>query len=390
VTATATASEFIIWGRDIDIRRGLLFVISMTGRWCPPKTNLSEAEKDRLYERLEAQIVDFCIDDSSDSVNSADFENNKHIVLRRFLEVHGYDLDSTMKYYEVYAKWRKEVMSFRVEENSIADGGYQPTDTFAKWNGVDQKGRPCCFIASRQFEPRKHRKHHKAFEKFLIETIETGCILARGCESQHVGIVYDRRLLTWDNIDMHLYQKVQACWSNIRKYYSGWLGVVYIIQVNWILWLLYIYVFKPLLSCINKSREIVVLREAKDILEYISEDNLPHGFLEDIQGGETKTDYIDEEKGSDVYTVRVQTPPSTPLKSSSGSRNVRARTTPPPSKSTCGNGTHSTDEANETEMDRLIGTGRGGGSQSNSWFASSAMSLLGSTASSEIDKTKGT
>ena len=76
----------------------------MIQRHCLPTPKITDAEKNRLLEKLEAQIYDFCLDDSANSTNSTDFEGNRHMVLQNFLERNQYDIDKTMSFYEVFSK----------------------------------------------------------------------------------------------------------------------------------------------------------------------------------------------------------------------------------------------------------------------------------------------
>ena len=250
---------------------------------CFPQVKLSDVEKDRLVERLEAQIHDFCLDNSSRSTDATDFDVNRHIVLRNFLERNHYDVDKTIDFYEAYSKWRKEMVSLGDEVNAEVEN--QQKLTFAKWGGTDRKGRPCCFITGDQFHPRVHRKYTDRFQKFMVETLEHGCTLAQECQSKQIGFVYDRRNLTWDNIDVHLQQKTHKCWYNLRHYYSSWFGALYIVHVNWFGWVLYLYIVKPILQLLKLSKDIIIVREAKDLLEYIDEENLPRGFLDNSLEG---------------------------------------------------------------------------------------------------------
>lgn len=335
-----------------------------------PLPKVSDAEKDRLMERLEAQIYDFCLDSSSRSTDGANIELNRHFVLQYFLERNHYDVDKTMEFYEAYSKWRKEMISFKPEDDEHAEDGYQPTDTFAKWVGVDRKNRPCCFIKGCQFHPRIHRKHAGQFQKFVVETFELGCMLAQGCDSRQIGIVYDRRNMHWDNIDVHLYQKTHKCWHNLRNYYSHWIGTLYIVHVNWFLWILYVYIARPILKWLRMSQDIIVLREAKDILEYIDEEHLPQGFLDDVKGEKESTNYIDVESGKDAFTQRV-TPPPSPM--NRGNATLRSRQLTPPASPGKSLGRHHA-EADEAEC--LLGnagckdhTISNNDSTSSSWFS---------------------
>jgi hypothetical protein len=97
---------------------------------------------------------------------------------------------------------------------------------------MDKKNRPCCYMTGRDFDPMIHRRNHLAFEKFLLEMVETGCTLAKGIGAESVALVYDRRELTYDNIDPILFQKMKITVSNLKKFYSGWISVIYIIHVS--------------------------------------------------------------------------------------------------------------------------------------------------------------
>ena len=74
---------------------------------CFPHVKLSDVEKDRLVERLEAQIHDFCLDNSSRSTDATDFDVNRHIVLRNFLERNHYDVDKTIDFCRTVDVWHK-------------------------------------------------------------------------------------------------------------------------------------------------------------------------------------------------------------------------------------------------------------------------------------------
>ena len=121
---------------------------------------------------------------------------------------------------------------FALDGEDEHTGEYNPTDTFAYWNGVDKKGRPCCYLLGRNFDPSLHRRHRKAFKRFVLEMVENGCLLAKSINAESIGIIYDRRQLSWNNIDTHILRVMMDWLKELRDYYSGWVAVVYIIDVN--------------------------------------------------------------------------------------------------------------------------------------------------------------
>lgn len=117
-----------------------------------------------------------------------------------------------------------------------------------------------------------------------------------------MAVVYDRRNLDYDNIDPHLYQKMKLFLFDMRKWYGCWVGAFYVVHVNWMLWFLYLCLLKPILACClgGGERQLIVLREANDILAYINADQLPAGFFDRVgPKSEKKTEKRGQEENYD-------------------------------------------------------------------------------------------
>ena len=73
---------------------------------------------------------------------------------------------------------------------------------------------------------------------FIISTyyinttyIFKGCLLAIKNNKKGVVLIYDRKGLTYDQIDPILYQKSREFLINFKKYYSKWISLIYVIHV---------------------------------------------------------------------------------------------------------------------------------------------------------------
>lgn len=92
-----------------------------------------------------------------------------------------------------------------------------------------------------------------------------------------VAIVYDRRGMTFEHIDAGLHHACSELTRQIKYWYGDCINKVYVVHINSFFWATY-YLLKPFLDCLIGDK-VIILNEAKDIRQYIDEDQLPPGFL---------------------------------------------------------------------------------------------------------------
>lgn len=83
--------------------------------------------------------------------------------------------------------------------------------------------------------------------------------------------------MTFEHIDAGLHHSCSELIRQLKYWYGDCVNKVYIIHINSFFWAAY-YVLKPFLDCLIGDK-VVILNEAKDILQYIDEDQLPPDFL---------------------------------------------------------------------------------------------------------------
>lgn len=208
----------------------------------------------------------------------------RDVMLERFLENDNYNIEQAYSAWAIYERWRLTTLAHARSDAEMVM--IENLKGFVRWTGRDSSGRLCCFLSGRHFQAMGHRKYSRSFELFVLEEFESGISRAlldkenrAITAASSIAIVYDRRSMTYENIDPHLSSKMKEFISKFREYYGPLISVVYLVHVNWFLWALFTYLFDPILRCWLRARRLIVLRNARDMLEFVDLEQLPEGYL---------------------------------------------------------------------------------------------------------------
>jgi len=211
--------------------------------------------------------------------NNPSFKVLSTFMMERFLEQSGFDIDASLARWNAYQDWRATTLSHSRSHDELEL--IAQLSGFVEWTGRDSAGRRCCYLTARHFNVAGHRRAALSFSRFVLEQFETGvsdALSSRSTSSMAsstIAVIYDRRGSSYDNVDPHLATKLRDFVSLFREYYSHFIGVVYIVHVNWFLWIFFVYICDPILRCCLRGRRLIVLREARDILEFVDLEQIP-------------------------------------------------------------------------------------------------------------------
>jgi hypothetical protein len=192
-------------------------------------------EKLQADER-EGLLVSIDCDPETGNVVGTD-DALRDLMLERFLENDNYDLEHAYSTWAKYERWRLTTLGHaRSDAEMVLIDNLQG---FVRWAGRDSSGRLCCFLTGRLFQAMGHRKYCRSFERYILEEFEAGISRAlldkenRAITSaSSIAVVYDRRSITYDNIDPHLANKLSDFVTKFREFYGPLIGVVYLVHVR--------------------------------------------------------------------------------------------------------------------------------------------------------------
>jgi len=218
----------------------------------------------------------------------------------------NHHLESAMAEWEAWREFRRvnkaETITAETVKDLVAAG-------VAEWKGADKEGRPCLLVTGRRLTQGVPRLP-ALWKQFMIYVAESG--LRNVLDSQmavegasgdttpivreaagspspaastlppdsQIVILYDRRGLEFDNIDINLYRDCQVTLSNVRRFYSDRLHCFYVLHMTWGHWFMYYVLLKPLLGLTGRMDKFIAVEDDEDLLPYFppSQLDLLHPF----------------------------------------------------------------------------------------------------------------
>mmetsp|Transcript_8553 Transcript_8553/g.12767 ORF Transcript_8553/g.12767 Transcript_8553/m.12767 type:complete len:307 (+) Transcript_8553:31-951(+) len=196
--------------------------------------------------------------------------------LTRFRKRYPRDTEAAYKEWSEWVQWRRDLQVDEITEQSISE---EISSKQAFWHGKDKKNQPCLLVTGRLHDTGATLGSGKSFQKFMIYTVEQGCKISNESEVEKVCVLYDRRGLEYEHIDIFLYQNCRNIIYDLQRWYADKLGTIYILHMNSLFWMLYQFILRPIFGLLLGDK-IVVVSNASDILEYFDEDELPPGFIQ--------------------------------------------------------------------------------------------------------------
>ena len=173
----------------------------------------------------------------------------------------------------------------------------------AEWKGADKEGRPCLIVTGRRLVAGVPRIP-TLWRQFMIYVAESGLRTVldlqtkredevRGGETSpiergdgapsssssssssspgsccgEIVVIYDRRGLMFENIDINLYRDCQNTLSDVRRFYSDRLHRFYVLYLTWGHWAMYWLFLKPLLGLTGRADKFIAVDEEEELLPY--------------------------------------------------------------------------------------------------------------------------
>lgn len=178
-----------------------------------------------------------------------------------------HDVDKAYTLHKEWSKWRLDKGCDSISNEEIAG---EISDNICVWKGKDNLGRMVCLVTGRHLKVISRKGTSRSFEKFMIKTIEDGIRMSNddaNSNDSKLCIVYDRRGMTFDNIDGVLSKYCKATFNSLSDFYGNRLGVVYVVHVNWFFKIVVDWVMKPLLNWTSMHENIVFVDDEKELKE---------------------------------------------------------------------------------------------------------------------------
>ena len=182
----------------------------------------------------------------------------------------------------------------------------------AEWKGTDLEGRPCLIVTGRNLTSNVPRVP-ALFRQFIIYLAETqlrafldmeAAAAADGVEDEspisrtgsgprpapslgQAVVIYDRRGLLFEHIDINLYRDCRDVLSDVRRFYSDRLHCFYILFMTWGHWAMYYLLLKPLLGLTGNAGKFVAIDDEPELLQYFPQTQI--SFLQPFYSGRTST-----------------------------------------------------------------------------------------------------
>lgn len=225
--------------------------------------------------------------------------------LQRVLKKFSYDLESSLNHWNEWVQWRHDNGVDAITTDQIK---HEIAEGIIVWRGHNKQNMPCCVITGRLLDPINRAGTPLSFKRYVLKTVEdqmesitmqvgdgnrqgssalsappsSSSIREDGNEeskemvdsSDKVCIIYDRRDLTFDNIDPNLYQFCKSVIITMRDFYSDRIGVVYVLHSNFVFWSIFMVLVRPFLFVLSQSSRLILVEQPEELLEHFDEVDL--------------------------------------------------------------------------------------------------------------------
>lgn len=221
----------------------------------PPASSLEGTPQEKeLLAKFLATIT------SSGEVSAFERDSKNLLFLLRKSK---HDLDKACTIHKEWSKWRREKECDSISNEEIAE---EIADGICVWRGKDNAGRMVCVVTGRHLKVLSRKGTCRSFEKFLIKIVEDGIRMSNGdAESDRICIVYDRRSMTFDNIDNILSKYCKPTLNSLADFYGNRMGVLYVLHVNWFFKIAVDWVLRPLLGWVGMRENIVFVDDENEM-----------------------------------------------------------------------------------------------------------------------------
>jgi hypothetical protein len=197
--------------------------------------------------------------------------------IKRIYNSNKKDIDNSFNHWCEWIKWRNQMGIHNMKDEDFTDISKLG---IASWRGKNREGLPCLVLTGRLMLPQIQRQglastSRLLYKKYVCYIVEKGIVNVlnqNNCEK--CCIIYDRRGMGFEHIDIGLGEMIKPIIKEISKYYRDRINVIYVLHLN-ILWrILYQIVMLPLLFLVGSSDKIITLQTRNELLEYFENGDL--------------------------------------------------------------------------------------------------------------------
>jgi len=214
----------------------------------------------------------------------------------------NHHLEGAMSEWQEWVEFRRKSKADSITAETVQE---LISAGLAEWKGADKEGRPCLIITGRKMTKEVPRSP-TLFRQFIIYLAEEGLkkVLTQPLVSEEnidrnsagpaaanddgrVVIIYDRRGLLFENIDINLHRDCQAVLHEMRRFYSDRVHCFHIVYMTWGHWIAYYLLLKPLLGLSGSANKFLATETEDGLLPYFPSEQLRH--LQPFYSGTTRT-----------------------------------------------------------------------------------------------------
>ena len=266
----------------------------------PPISELTLVKE--MLERIAALDARRTADGTAPSVEVERHPKQLGYLLKRM----NHHLEGAMAEWQEWVDFRRKSKADSITAETVQE---LINARLAEWKGADKEGRPCLIITGRKMTKEVPRSP-TLFRQFIIYLAEEG--LKKALEQQQqeqplvsetnidrssagtaatndgrVVIIYDRRGLLFEHIDINLHRDCQAVLHEIRRFYSDRVHCFHIVYMTWGHWVAYYLLLKPLLGLSGSANKFLATETEDGLLPYFPPEQLKH--LQPFYAGTTRT-----------------------------------------------------------------------------------------------------
>lgn len=261
-----------------------------------------EQERSRAFNDMVARING---EEKYIRVGATDYEKSD-ATLQRILKKFLYDLETSLHHWDEWVRWRQENKVDSITTDQIK---HEISEGILAWRGHNKQNMPCLVVTGRLLDPINRAGTPLSFKNYILKTVEDQMVehmikqadggneassspappssssirsedgneesseKIASCPDK-VCVIYDRRDLTFENIDPNLYQFCKKTILQMRDFYNDRLGVVYVVHSNFLFWSIFMVFVRPLLFITSQNSRFILVEKPEELLQHFDEDQL--------------------------------------------------------------------------------------------------------------------
>ena len=252
-------------------------VFACAAGWAPFSDPNPVLEEPELVIALHERVNDWLSREQEQGravqLHSSGFETSDN-QLKRILRRMGHNIENSFQEWVEWVNWRRGN-----DCNNICEDNFKerilPTG-IAEWRGEDREGRPTLQLTGRNLTLEWKDKRPKEFKRFVIYMAEKGVHLLNEKGLETACVCYDRRMLDYEHCDTSLHAFCKNTFRDVRRFYGDRIGKIYILNMNWLFWWMFSWLFKPIIGIWNTEmvNKIHAVQTKEELFSFYEQDRL--------------------------------------------------------------------------------------------------------------------